>query len=437
KELGVADEWARLSDLRFQFHIRSNTRFSDGEPILSSDVVFSMERIAQLQKLPIRCREVEDRVVEVDLTEPMPNFVNLLSTPPFGIVPKRFVGRYGFGAEGLVSSGPYRLEMLRVGPERIFVCLTKNRYYWDTANVKLPRAVYIPVRDPDERLKVFRTRHSSSGERLHYFLHHGPALRYRELRDDPEFHPTPVLGTILLVPNVRKWPFNHPQGRRALSYALDRNQIMQDIVPYLTVANGLIPEEIVGAVSPGRQALKPNLEHAKQLLAECGFPNGSGFPPTTLTIHGHVYKDLIAKALSRQWKESLGIAVQVVQASWNQYLACVQDGHFDLLYETWHSDICDPSVFIMPLTSDHPSNHAGYSREKFDVAVEREANKCPTDPLAPEILSAWLHAERLVLDDMPVIPLWFETHLSMVDAGVKGAHLNRVGILPLKNIELQ
>ncbi|MBL0388415.1 peptide ABC transporter substrate-binding protein [Tumebacillus sp. ITR2] len=428
---GIADSWEVVEPGRaFRFHLRTNTRFSDGDPILVEDVVYSIQRIPQFEGVGIWVSEDAPRVIRIELDQPMHCFLDYLATPSFSIVSKRHVEMHGFHRENLVTSGPFKLkENADHHPSLVF--LEKNPYYWDAANVQLDAAVYIPIMDADERLRLFRTRYSPSGQRLYYFLNHAPVLRYQELKHDPELQPEPVLATIVLTPNQRKKPLDDARVRRALSLAICRQNVIESCLPHLDAADALVPQNMRN-FPEARGLVYENEGEARRCLQEAGYENGIGFPEMTLTILGHEYMELMAQSFIQDWKRVLGITVRYERLPWGEYLQRLDTGDYDLLYETWHTDIADAGTFLLPLSTDHPFNTSGSSDPRFDELMERSLEEMQEERRT----ELYLEAERIALEEMATIPLFFEAHFCMVDSGVLGAQLSRTAVLPLKHIEL-
>lgn len=429
---GIVKSWEVIEHgSTYLFYLRPNTRFSDGEPILPRDIIFSFKRIAESQEIDMEVTQVESRAMRIRLGQPIYNFLRLLATPLFSVVSKYGVEKYGFQREDVISSGPFRLKKQAVNSHPSLVVLEKNPYYWDAEHVKLDGVVYIPIMDADERLRIFRTRHTASGERMYYFLNHGPVLRYEELKQDPELQPTPVPATILLTANGRKKPLDNANVRRALSLAIDRQTLANTFLPFLHVADALIPPGI-DTCPEQRGLIREDVAQAQTLLQEAGFPGGAGFPTLTLTIHDHDYLALLAQHLIQNWKRVLGIDVRCIRLPWGDYLQHVDDDHYDLLYETWHTDIEDPCSFLLPFVTEHPSNRAYYSNTRFDEIMEQSFQESDDRKRAQQ----YLEAEKILMADMPMIPLFYDSHFCMIDTGVVNARLNKSALLPLKYVEL-
>ncbi|KEO82589.1 peptide ABC transporter substrate-binding protein [Tumebacillus flagellatus] len=431
---GIASTWEVVEPNRvFRFHLRTNTRFSDGEPVLVDDVVYSLQRIPQFEGVDIWVTEDAPRWIRIELNQVMHNFLDYLATPTFSIVSKQNAERHGFERDTLVTSGPFLLkESSEFDPAHpSLVRLEKNPYYWDAENVKLDAVTYVPVMDADERLRLFKTRFSPNGQRLYYFLNHAPVLRYEELKCDPELQPMPVLATIVLTPNQRIAPLQDVRVRRALSLAIDRQKGIDRAVPHLQPAEGLVPSTIL-KYPKVRGMIRENEQEARALLREAGFPEGAGVPELTLTYFDHEYMERLVNSYIEDWARVLGISVRGVRLSWGEYLQRLDAGEYDLLYETWHTDIADPGSFLIPLSTDHPFNTANFSQADYDDLLEQSLQEEDEG----KRMELCVQAERIALQEMATIPLMYESHFCMVDSGVKGAVLNQAAILPLKYVEI-
>lgn len=376
--------------------------------------------------------QVAARTLCIRLRQPIYNFLLLLTTPLFSVVSRYGVEKYGFEREHLLSSGPFRLKKSGASSHPSLVILEKNPFYWDAEHVTLDGAVYIPIMDADERLRVFRTRYTPAGERIYYFLNHGPVLRYKELKGDPELQPAPVPSTILLTVNGRCWPLQDSRVRQALSLAINRQQLVETILPHVRVARSLVPPGL-DPYPVDRHLITEDVEQARSLLAAAGFPGGKGFPSITLTIHDYDYMELLAGHLIQSWQQILGITVDCIRLPWIDYLRHLEEDRYDLLYETWHTDIADPCSFLLPFLQDHPANRSYYANPSFNAIMEQALDEFDIT----RRMDHYLKAEEILVRDMPAIPLLFDAHFCLIDAGVINAQLNTSALLPLKRIELQ
>ncbi|MDT9721098.1 peptide ABC transporter substrate-binding protein [Paenibacillus sp. ClWae2A] len=431
---GIAYSWDVIEPgASYLFYLRTNARFSDGEPILADDIIFSIQRIGQFQGSELVATSgVNPRTVRLDISPPVQGILDHLATPPFSIVSRSVVENYGFAPDHLVSSGPFRLKKLGASSIKhpSIKLLERNPYYWDQKAVRIDQVAYIPIMDADERLRVFQTRYSAAGKRLYYFLNHGPVMRYEELKNNPELQPAPVHATIVLTPNFSVTPLGDVRVRRALSLAISR-QRMLTVLPHVQVADALVPRDMRDYPEP-RKMLQEDESEARRLMAEAGYPGGQHFPELTLTLFDHDYQERMILYLIEDFKRVLGIKVKCRRLPWSEYLLRLESRDYELLYETWHADVPDPGAFLIPLSTDHPFNTPGYANSEFDHLMLLSLDEVEVQQRTKH----YLKAEWLLLDDMAVIPLLYDSHFVMIDEGVKGAHLNKAAVLPLKNIEL-
>lgn len=433
---GIADEWQEVVPGQvYLFHLRTNTRFSNGDPVMTDDVIYSIGRLGEFQGSELQVTEgPEPRTVRIELSQPLHGFLDHLATPPFAIVSQRAAERHGYAPEHLVSSGPFRMkEVSKKGIKHpSIVVLERNPYYWDSSSVGIDQAVYIPIMDADERLRVFKTRYSPEGRRFHYFLNHGPVMRYQELKEDPELQPAPVYGTIVMTPNFSVKPLDDVRVRQAISLAITRRNIIDYVVPHIHVADALVPHHMRGYPAC-RGLVREDEAEARRLLAEAGYLDGRGFPELTLTIFDHDYQEVMVNYLIRDLKRVLGITVACKRLKWGDYVRHLEWRNYELLYETWHADVPDPGAFLTPLATDHPFNTPGYSNAEFDELMLRTLEEQDLNTRTKH----YLRAEQILIEEMATIPLCYDSHFVMIDEGVKGARLNKAAVLPLKHIELR
>lgn len=426
---GVACSWQEEEAGRvYTFQIRDNAAFSDGSPITADDVVYSLTRVSGYRNVELQATATGERTVRVELQRPVPNFLDVLAGTAFAIVAKGA----RFDSEELVCSGAFRLKAeLKDEQTHPVVLVERNPHYWNASAVKLDQALFIPVMEAEERLRIYRNQQTPDGQPLHYFLHHAPPLRYHELVQSAELRRSPVLGTICYSLNTRKRPLDDARVRQALSLSLNRESIIANIAPHVEVADALVPKHMQNYPEQ-RGLLAADPARAKALLAEAGYENGSGFPVLTITVFDYEYQTDMASSFAADLKDTLGIEVSVEPVSWAEYLRRMENQDFDLLYETWHADLPEAGSFLTSLTSDHTLNTPGYSNKEYDALLA--AAEAETDLAKRAAL--YQKAEELAVREMPVIPLFYRYHLSMVSPGVSGLHESVTAKVLLQHVDV-
>jgi oligopeptide transport system substrate-binding protein len=305
---GVAERWDISDDWRvYTFHLREDARWSNGDPVTANDFVLTYKRMltpslaaeyANMLHYVVNAREyntgdltdfsevgfnaIDDRTFEITLTDPTPFFLNLLNHYSWYPVHIPTVEKFGgLDRKGtkwtlpgnFVGNGPFNLKEWRMNQ---MIVLEKSVTYWDRDNVALNQIRFYPVEGQDTEERMFRT------GQLHYT--NGTPLSKIDVykANDPELiHIEPYLGTYFLRVNVTRPPFDDVRLRRALALAIDRESLVKNVTKGGQIpAYNFTPPGTAGYTA--RAQLEGDLETAKQLLADAGFPDGEGLPRVEL-----------------------------------------------------------------------------------------------------------------------------------------------------------
>jgi len=152
------------------------------------------------------------------------------------------------------------------------------------------------------------------------------------------------------------------------------------------------------------------------LLAEAGYPDGKGLPPVSILYNTSESHKVIAEALQEMWKKNLGVSVSLTNQEWKVYLQTRNTGDFQLARSSWIGDYADAMTFMDTLTSKNGNNHTRWGNPNYDKLVDQA--KISTDPTVR--MKAMHDAEKILMDEMPVIPIYFYTNKYLESTKVKG-----------------
>ena len=456
---GVAESWETSPDrLTYLFHLRAGARWSNGTPVTAQDFVASWRRIltpslgasnADLLHLiqgaeafhkgltkdfaQVGVTAVDTRTLRVRLEHPAPYFLSLLTNAAWLPVPVSIIaasgpaderGNHWARAGSLVGNGPFTLKAWEPN-QRIIV--EKSWTYWDAANVRLAAIHFYPIESGDAEERAFR-----AGQ-LHvtYVLPFGKVDAYR--RDAPQFLRTdPYLNTYFFRLNLRRPPFGDDRVRRALAQAVDRTAIVDKILHGgQLVATAITPPGLPGYTPPA--GLPADFDAARHLLAEAGFPGGKGLPPIELLYNTSDNHHTIAEAVQEMWRRELGLEVRLVSQEFKGVLNERRTGNYQILLSDWVGDYLDASTFLDLWRSDSGNNHTGWSNPAYDSLVFAAARA--TDPA--DRANQLQQAEALMLAAAPIIPLYYNTHVFLLQPSVKGWYPTLFDHHPYKHVWLE
>jgi oligopeptide transport system substrate-binding protein len=244
----------------------------------------------------------------------------------------------------------------------------------------------------------------------------------------------PYLGTYYYRVNVTKPPLNNKLVRQALALGLDRERI----VKFVTLG-GELPGTTFTPPGTGGFRPKPvlpkdasHLAKAKELLAKAGFPGGKGLPPIELLYNTSDKHKKIAETLQQMWKQNLGIDVKLFNQEWKVYLDSQRTLNYQLSRAGWIGDYNDPNTFLDMFVTDGGNNQTGFSNKRYDELIAKAAQ----EQNLKKRLAIFQEVESILLDELPVIPIYIYTRVYLKEPSVVGWYPNIEDIHPLKHVSI-
>ena len=456
---GVAESWTISDDGRiYTFKLRDDARWSNGDPHIANDYVWSWWRALQpalgnqyaYMLFPIKNakryydRETEDfgdvgvkaldqRTLQVTLTNPTPYFLQLLDHYSLFPVHQATIEKFGnadqrgtrWSYEGnLVSNGPFKLDEWKINRH---ITVTRNLHYWDNDNVALNGIVFKPVENTVTEERMFR-----AGQ-LHV-TSNVPADKISTYRksNSTELKIAPYLGTYFYRLNIKTPQLQDRRVRRALGMAIDREKLVENITKGGQIpAYTMTPPGTMGYYPTSTLAFDP--EGAKNLLSEAGYPNGEGFPAIEILYNTNEGHRKIAVALQEMWKDYLNVDIKLLNQEWKVYLATESAGDYQISRGGWIGDYVDPNNFLDMFLCGGGNNRTGWCNEEYDRLILEVA---PSKSSHEERLAVFQQAETMLLDDMPIIPVYTYTSVKLVDSSVENLDGNILNQAMYKDIYL-
>ena len=449
----LAQFWKASRDgLTWTFTLRKGVKFHHGREVTADDVVYSLTRILDRNvksgsadlfasirgaqefregkaKQVSGLAAVDRYTVQVVLNEALAPFVSILAVGHAKIVPKELVEQQGeaFGAHP-IGTGPFKFIRWEPGKE---IVLVANPDYFD-GPPKLSRVVY----------RIFR------GEEFDAMYEQ---FRRGNLEDSPiptqEYRRVVAAGNYIHVKrpmfsvrfygfNTRVKPLDDRRVRQALIHAIDREGLVSEVyLDRYALARGILPPGMM-AFNPKLNGYAYDVQRARELLAQAGYPGGRGLPP--IQIWSGVKLEKLVQEHEQIKKHLAAVGIQAefhYETNWPSFSGMLAQGKFPMFLYAWFADVPHPDNFLFKLFySRSPRNFTGYSNRVVDDLLLQAKSERDL----PRQMDLYRQAERLVLDDAPIIPVWHYTYERLFQPYVRSVEVNGLGdpYIPLKKIWL-
>ncbi len=458
-EPGVAERWDISEDgTVYTFYLNPNARWSNGATMTASDYVWSWNRalhpdtgsLYAYMLYPIVNSEayskreitdfgevgvkaLDDHTLQVRLNAPTPYFLQLMDHySTFAVHPETLL-KHGKMTDrftpwtrvgNIVSNGPFTLEEWSLNRR---IIIKKSEHYWDRDNVALNGVYFYPTENVISEERMFRA------EQLHYtaVVPLDKIPDYRERPDSP-YVQAAYLGTYYYLVNTERPPVDNVLVRRALSYALDRDTLTRTVLQDTAIpAYSITPPDTLGYNPP--QLFDYDPAKARELLAEAGYPNGEGWPGLEIIYNTQEAHRKIAVAVQQMWKRELNIDITISNQEWKVYLNSVSQREFQVARRGWIGDYVDANNFLDLFITDGGNNNTGYASDEFDDIILNLAPKAKT---RDERYGLFYKAETMMMNEMPIIPIYTYTSKHLIHPSVEGIYPNLMDSLNLKYVKL-
>ena len=456
---GAAEGWTVSEDgCQYTFRLRRDGKWSNGAPVTASDWIFSFKRILSpklgspyaymlfgltnaeafhLGKIDdfslVGAKAADDHTLVLTLHAPVPYFLPILAHHSwFPVHPATVLSAGAIDQIGtkwtqpgrFVGNGPF---VLKAWEPQSRITVVKSDTYWDRDRVRLKEIDFHPIGDHQTEENAFRAGqlHVTGSVPIDRIEH------YRKTAPE-RLRLSPYLGTYYYLLNAKVPPLNDPRVRRALALGIDREQLVRRVSKAgEDPAWNFTPPGTGGYTARAR--LQGDVEAARKLLAEAGFPEGKGFPRLKLLYNTSEGHERIAQAIQQMWKTRLGVDIELVNMEWKVYLAQTQEGKYEMARAGWIADYSDPATFLNLWVTDGGNNRTGWSNKDYDrLMAEADAARAPQ-----ERLEIFQKAEEILMNEVPIIPVYFYRSKALIQPSVKGWLPNLLDHHPYKYVYLE
>lgn len=454
----AASSWTISPDQTlYTFTIRDNAKWSNGDPLTAHDFVWSWQR-ALMPKLgnqyayqlyifknakafsegeindfsQVGVKALSDKQLQVTLNKPVPYFLQLLDHHSMYPVHRATIEKHGevdqrgnpwARPENFVGNGPFVMDKW---VQKQIISVKKNNFYWDKDNILLNEVHYHPVQQATAEERMFR-----AGQ-LHIInkLQSSKIPAYRSEKH-PAYREFPYFATYFYRFNTTIKPLDDVKVRKALAYSLNKELITQKVtLANQPIAQSLTPPGTLGYTSKAKMPYDPAL--AKKLLSEAGYPNGKGFPQLTILYNTLEDHKKIALAVQAMWKETLNIDITLENQDWKVFLSNQRNMNYQIARASWVGDYYDPNTFLDMFVTNGGNNETGWSNKQYDHHIRAAALSASKE----ERYAHFQAAEKLLVDEIPILPIYTYTRNFLVSPSVKGWHDDILDYVSFKGVHL-
>ena len=431
--------------LTWTFKLYEGLKWSDGTDLTAHDFVYSWKRVCDPNTAAPYAETVlgmvkgydeaingnvdalavtatDDHTLVVELANPCSYFGDLAAFATLSPVQQATIEANGdawaTAPETYVSNGAFHVTEWVPGSH---ITMSKNEYYKNADAIKLDSIKFVLMEDSNAAFTAYQ-----SGEVM--MIKDVPTEEIPSLEGQADFHVEPIIGTYYVSVNTAIEPFTDANVRKALSLAIDREYVANTIMQgtYSPAYNFMGPgwmdadgSEFISNSNNGEPYIsadfEANLEEAKKLLAEAGYPEGEGFPAFTYSTNESGYHKPVAEYLQQAWAE-LGLSCSVEIVEWSSFTPMRRAGDYDIARNGWVGDYPDASNQLELLYSTNGNNDGKFNNAEFDAAMD--LSRQTADPAER---SAALHkAEDILFAEAGCIPLAYYNDFWLQSEDIEG-----------------
>ncbi len=457
----TAERWEISTDqLTWTFHLRRDARWSNGDPVTAKDFAWAYRRMlnpalgAEYASMLFVLRHAEDyyngkvkdfsqvgvearddHTLVLTLAQPVAYLDKLVCHaawyPLHPPTVTRFGGETTRGSAwtkpgNYIGNGPFLLDEWI--PNKL-IRVRRSPTYWDHATVWLNDVVFYPIDSTDAEERMFRAGQLHVTSSI-------PIEKIAVYKNDPALAPLlrqeTNLATYVYRFNTTRPPFNDVRVRQALTFAIDRQRIVERVAKGgQTPAQSLTPPNTAGFTAQSRVPHDP--ERARQLLAEAGFPGGRGFPAFEILFNTNEGHRQIAEAIQQMWRTELGVDARLFNQEAKVYSDTMRRLDYAVARFAWVGDYLDPSTFIDIMTGDSGNNQTGWKNAEYDRLVEAARSESST----AKRYAMFQRCEAILAEELPVAPIYYYVRNNLRRPGIKGWYGNLLDLHPLKGVSFE
>lgn len=461
---GAAESMEVSEDgLVYTFKLRKEGKWSDGKPVVADNFKYSWLRAlnketaaeyayqlyyiknakrfydGEVSADEVGIKVIDDYTLEVTLENPTEYFPQLLAFTTYLPLREDIVSAnpegWATNPETYVSNGAFKLVQWDMKDKLVF---EKNENYWDKNSVKLDSLTFKLVLDETTAYSELKAGNFD-------MVNSVPTNEVQPGIKEGLVHVIPKLGNYYFAINVGKQDtlkddvkkvLSNKLVRQALNLAIDRQEIIdnvgkaEQVAAYSFVPLGITDKdgnEFASKKYYDPKDMKSNIEKAKELLKEAGYENGNGIPTIELMYNSEgAHKD-ICQIIQQNWSE-IGVNVELTNQEWAVFINTRQQGDYQIARHGWIGDYIDPMTFLDLWVTNGGNNDCGFSNSEYDSLIANA--KIETD--YNKRLEMLRKAEDILMDEMPILPIYYYTTVMAWNSNVKNVNVSTLGKISFK-----
>ncbi len=451
-ELALAESVTISADLKtYTFHLKDSV-WTNGDAVTASDFAYAWKKMlspdfpsdtafnlyviknakavkaGKLNVDEIGIRVLDEKTLVVELENPTPYFLELTAYPAFFPVNQKIDEKNPSWAQNTstyVGNGPFQLAEWRHHDHLTF---KKNAKYWDAQSVKM-NSIELQILQEETELKMFEKKDLDwAGSPLSTL----PVDALKALQAGSSLKTKGLLGTYFIRTNTERSPLNHPSIRKAFALSMNRRAIVDHVTQGNQIpATGLVPIALKLQKEPYFQ--DADLQKARQLFSE-GLEalhlKKEALPEICLSYPStNTRNHLIAQAVQQQWFEAFGIRVRLEGVESKVYYAKVSKQDYQMALGDWIADFADPINFLEVFKyKNGGSNNTFWENPRFIELLDKSSQVADQEQRL-EILA---QSEQILMEEMPIIPVFYYTMLYVNQPSLKDVVLSSMGQIDFK-----
>lgn len=458
----IAESWDVSPDgTVYTFHLREDANWSNGEPVTADDFIFAWQRAVdpalaseysymlsdigqvknaaaiingEMDKSELGVKAIDSKTLEVTLEVPVSYFLSLMYFPTFYPVNQAFFegladGTFGTSPETTLSNGAFVLTSYE--PAALSFSLAKNPDYYDADRVQLDGLNYQVIKDSQQAYMSYQNGDLDivklSGDQV------------EQVDGDPELKVTGAGYLWYLTLNMHDVPALDNQNMRlALSNAVNRLSIVDDVVKDGSVATyTAVPPQF--AAGPDGSDFSADQEMFKDVCADDAAKAAAYYEAAKaelgtdsfefeLLVEDQTETQNVAAVIKDQVEKALpGVTLNIKVEPKKQRVADIQDGNYEVCLTRWGPDYADPMTYLNMWITDCDNNYGLWSDAAYDAIIA----DCTTGAYITDAEARWnamYDAEKIVMDQAVIIPLYTKADANMIKTGVENIEFHPVAL---------